>query len=78
MIHRVLHTHEIRNIFNDFLKFQMTAANMVEVMTKLLDCNYPFQWQPRVVLEIIPNDMVNRITDQLNEKIWEDDFYFEL
>ena len=51
----------------------MDSIEVTGIVKRLLVCEYPFQWRPREALETIPDDMIGRLTDNLEERIFDDD-----
>ena len=59
------------------LRCIITEIAMASAIGKLLSCDYPFLWNVRSELATVPGDMIERLTDQLNEKVFEEESYFE-
>lgn len=53
-------------------------SNLFSVLSqKLLECNYPFQWNPRADLENCPDKIIEKIMEKIEEKSLETKLQFE-
>lgn len=45
---------------------------------KLLECDYPFKWNPRTNLENYPDKIIEKVMQKIEEKSVETDLQFEV
>ena len=59
----------------------MDSTNVTKIEVSLLkilvQCEYPYRWVPRTELGSVPDEMVKRLTEQLEEKVYDETFQFE-
>lgn len=49
-----------------------------KILANCLDSQNPFRWKPHTELEVIPQNMIERVTRKISEKIMEDDVEYEM